>query len=327
MVYDKKIVVIGTGGTIAGQSGSAEDLTGYQAGELSIEQVLATVPGVEGYGPFESHQLCNIDSSDMTMTIWAKLAHTVQVYVDREDVAAVVITHGTDTLEEGSYFLHLTVRTTKPIVMVGAMRPATAISADGPLNLLQAVQIARSPQAVGQGVLVTLNGTINCARDVVKQHTTDVAAFGNSFFGHLGFVQDGQAHFYYQTLRKHTANSEFAPLSTERLPKVALITLYGGVEAELIHQVLQGKPHGIVLAGLGHGILPEKIRQIVEHSDIPIVRSSRTGSGMVSAMPSDSRFGFIVSDTLAPSKARLLLMLGLTKTTDRKQLQTYFEQY
>lgn len=327
MVYDKKIVVIGTGGTIAGQSGSAEDLTGYQAGELSIDQVLATVPGVEEYGPFESHQLCNIDSSDMTMAIWAKLAHMVQAYVDREEVAAVVITHGTDTLEEGSYFLHLTVRTTKPIVMVGAMRPATAISADGPLNLLQAVQIARSPQALGQGVLVTLNGTINCARDVVKQHTTDVAAFGNSFFGHLGFVQDGQAHFYYQTLRKHTASSEFAPLPTETLPKVALITLYGGVEAELIHQVLQGKPHGIVLAGLGHGILPEKIQQIVEHSDIPIVRSSRTGSGMVSAMPSDSRFGFIVSDTLAPSKARLLLMLGLTKTTDRKQLQTYFEQY
>lgn len=327
MVYDKKIVVIGTGGTIAGQSGSAEDLTGYQAGELSIDQVLATVPGVEGYGPFESHQLCNIDSSDMTLSIWAKLAHTVQAYVDREDVAAVVITHGTDTLEEGSYFLHLTVRTVKPIVMVGAMRPATAISADGPLNLLQAVQVARSPQAVGQGVLVTLNGTINCAREVVKRHTTDVNAFGNDFFGHVGFIQAGTPHFYYQSLRKHTAHSEFAPLTVDELPRVELITLYGGIESDLIHRVLQGKPRGLVIAGLGHGILPEKIQQILEHSEIPVVRASRTGYGMVSTMPSDNRAGFIVSDTLAPSKARLLLMLGLTKTTDCKQLQSYFQQY
>lgn len=327
MVYDKKIIVIGTGGTIAGQSSAAEDLTGYQAGELSIDQVLATVPGVEGYGPFESHQLCNIDSSDMTIAIWSELSRKVQTYVERDDVAAVVITHGTDTLEEGAYFLHLTVRTEKPIVMVGAMRPATAISADGPLNLLQAVQVARSPQAQGQGVLVTLNGTINCARDVVKQHTTDVDAFGNAFFGHLGFVQAGEAHFYYQSLRTHTLHSEFAPLTAESLPKVVLLTLYGGVEPELIHYVLQGKPRGLVIAGLGHGILPKKIQQIVEHSDIPIVRASRTGSGMVSAMASDSRDGFIVSDTLTPAKARLLLMLGLTKTSDRKQLQRYFYEY
>lgn len=327
MAYTKKIVVIGTGGTIAGQSGSAEDLTAYQAGELTIDEVLAIVPGVENYGPFESKQLCNIDSSDMTMAIWMELARTVQAAVDREDVAAVVITHGTDTMEEGSYFLQLTVQTNKPIVMVGAMRPATAISADGPLNLLQAMQIARSPEAVGKGVLVTLNGTINCAREVVKQHTTGSDAFGNAFFGHIGFVQDGIARFYYESLRKHTAASEFAPLTAKELPMVALVYLYGGIDSNVLHSVLQTKPHGLVLAGLGHGILPERIRQLVENLDIPVVRSSRTGSGMVSAMPNDSRHGFIVSDTLAPSKARILLTLGSTKTKDRAALQEYFYEY
>lgn len=137
-------------------------------------------------------------------------------------------------------------------------------------------------------------------------------------------MQDGIARFYYESLRKHTAASEFAPLTAKELPMVALVYLYGGIDSNVLHSVLQTKPHGLVLAGLGHGILPERIRQLVENLDIPVVRSSRTGSGMVSAMPNDSRHGFIVSDTLAPSKARILLTLGLTKTKDRAALQEYF---
>ena len=161
----------------------------------------------------------------------------------------------------------------------------------------------------------------------MKRHTTGSDAFGNDFFGHIGFVQDGVARFYYQSLRKHTLNSEFAPLAVKELPTVALVYLYGGIDSGVLHHVLQTKPHGLVLAGLGHGILPERIRQLVENLDIPVVRSSRTGSGMVSVMPNDSRHGFIAGDTLAPSKARILLTLALTKTTDRAALQEYFYEY
>lgn len=325
-MYSTKLVIIGTGGTIAGQSAVAEDLTGYHAGELSVDALVASVPGLDQYGPFESFQFCNIDSSSMTEAQWIGLARCVQSYVDRDDVGAVLITHGTDTMEETAYFLNLTVKTDKPVVLTGAMRPASAISAEGPLNLLQAAQTARSESAGQMGVLVVLNGAIDGAREVHKSHTTAVETFESPYFGHIGFVQEGVARFYYKPLRAHTKQSRFAPLNISELPLVVSLTLYADIPSDLLRKVLELNPKGLVLGGLGHGNMPQAIEKWVSELTIPVVRASRTGSGMVSVSQSASP-KFLVSDTLSPQKARILLMLGLTQTDKKEELQELFYTY
>lgn len=327
-VMSQYIALIGTGGTIAGQGASETDLTGYVSGVLGLDEILTAVPQAQAYGPFLFTEFSNMESSDMREQQWLALARLVQSYVNREDVAGVVITHGTDSMEETSYFLHLTVATDKPVIMTGAMRPAGALSADGPLHILQALQLARSPQAVGKGVLVTLNGYIDGAREVTKQNTTDVATFGNRIFGHLGIMQEGEAHFYQASVRCHTKDSEFAVDNlVDTLPSVALLTCYAGIEDSLVAAVLNTSIEGLVLAGLGHGTLPRQVIELTQNLSIPCVRSSRTGSGIVSAIPTDRVRGYLVSDSLSPQKARILLMLGLTKTQDREQLQNYFYRY
>ena len=325
----KKIVIIGTGGTIAGQSASDADLTGYQAGAIGVDDLLSSVPELGDYGPLESKQLCNIDSSDMTTDLWLSLSRLVQKEVAREDVAGVVITHGTDTMEESAYFLHLTVSTDKPIVVTGSMRPASAISADGPLNLLNAVLTARSPEARGKGVIVTLNNYLDCARDVTKQNTTDVATFASPLFGHQGLIQGGQSHWYYVSTRRHTKASEFAPLAADvrALPEVGILYLYGGVSAQYVESIKALPWQGLVIAGLGHGILPTWVEKEVKQLSIPVVRASRVAGGMVSALPDDGINQFLTADTLNLAKARILLMLGLAKGYGDKELQDAFNHY
>lgn len=327
MTYDKKVIIIGTGGTIAGRSGAAEDLTGYHAGELSVESLLSSVPGLMHYGPFECEQFSNIDSSDVTVEHWVRLATTVQRYVDDDTVEGIVITHGTDSMEETAYFLHLTVDTDKPVVLTGSMRPATAISADGPLNLLMAVQTVRSEASRGKGIIVALNGYLDCAREVAKLHTTDVATFGNDYFGHMGLVQDGIPFYYYEPLRRHTKYSEFARLGEQTLPQVEILYLYGGIKENFVAAALSQRLDGLVVAGLGHGIIPQRIQSQLSSLTIPIVRASKTGHGMVSPMKNDSLHGMVAADTLTPVKARILLMLGLTKTRHVDKLQSMFGTY
>lgn len=327
MTYDKKVIIIGTGGTIAGRSGAAEDLTGYHAGELSVESLLSSVPGLMHYGPFECEQFSNIDSSDITVEHWVRLAATVQRYVDDDTVAGIVITHGTDSMEETAYFLHLTVDTDKPVVLTGSMRPATAISADGPLNLLMAVQTVRAEASRGKGIIVALNGYLDCAREVTKLHTTDVATFGNDYFGHMGLVQDGIPFYYYEPLRRHTKHSEFARLGEQTLPQVEILYLYGGIKENFVAAALSQRLDGLVVAGLGHGIIPQRIQSQLSSLTIPIVRASKTGHGMVSPMKNDSLHGMVAADTLTPVKARILLMLGLTKTRHVDELQSMFGTY
>lgn len=322
----RKIVIIGTGGTIAGSSASAADLTGYRAGSLSIEALTSSVASLADYGPFAAEQFSNIDSSDMTVDHWERLAATVRERLSQADVAGVVITHGTDSMEETAYFFHLTVASAKPVVITGAMRPATAISADGPLNLLQAVQTARSPQARGKGVLVVMNGQIHGAREVTKQFTTDVATFGNPVFGIQGIVQEGNAYFYQTSTRRHTENSAFGSVNLKNLPSVAILSLYAGIDVKTVEAVLATKPAGVVVAGLGHGIFPDPVRRVLQQLDIPVVRASRTTGGLITA-GGDADNHWITADTLSPAKARILLMLGLTQTTDKRQLQSYFETH
>lgn len=334
------IVLIGTGGTIAGRAGSETDLTGYESGVLSLEDLLVDLPQAQAYGPFLFEQFSNIESSDITEGQWVGLAQMVQAYADRDDVAGIVITHGTDSMEETAYFLNLVIDTDKPIVLTGSMRPAGALSADGPLNLLQAMQLARTERAWGQGVLVTLNGYIDGARDVTKQNTTDVATFGNRCFGHLGLIQDGQAHIYYAPTRMHTEFSNFKVSHLVRyganhegtsnehpLPAVPLLTCYAGMDRNIIKAILATKPDGLVLAGLGHGTLPKQVIEETAHLAIPVVRASRTGSGLVSRLDSDKERGYLVSDSLTPQKARILLMLCLAKGYDKDQIRQAFKDY
>lgn len=323
---DKKIVIIGTGGTIAGKGQGASALTEYTAGSIGVDELIQAVPGLEDYGPFESVQFSNIDSSEMSPYRWVRLAVLINEVASREDVGGIVITHGTDTMEETAYFLQLTVGTDIPVVMTGSMRPATALSADGPVNLLQAVQVVRSTSAIGQGVLVVMNGYIDSARDVAKLHTTDVATFGNAQWGHMGCVQDGKAYFYYSPCRRHSKYSEFVLREEVELPSVGIVNLYGGMDTEIIKMVASCS-QGLVIGGFGNGTLPQGVLDVLHTIEVPKVRASRIGSGIVSSQSSDAKEGLIVSDSLSPVKARILLMLALQQKRRREELKAIFETY
>ena len=322
----KKIMIIGTGGTIAGTGNGASALTEYRAGSIGVEELMQAVPTLEEYGPFESIQFSNIDSSEMSPYRWVRLALLINDIAKRDDIAGIVITHGTDTMEETAYFLHLTVDVDIPVVMTGSMRPATALSADGPVNLLQAVQVARSENAWNQGVLVVMNGYIDSAREVAKLHTTDVATFGNAQLGHMGCVQNGTAYFYYTPRRKHTSNSEFILREEVELPSVGIVNLYGGMDTEILTMVAS-QSQGLIVGGFGHGTLPQGVRDTLKKITIPKVRSSRIGNGIVSSNSADVKEGFIVSDSLSPVKARILLMLALQRERSREDLERIFASY
>lgn len=321
-----KIMMIGTGGTIAGTGNGSSALTEYRAGSIGVDDLMQAVPALEEYGPFESVQFSNIDSSEMSPYRWGHLAKLVNEVAKRDDIGGIVITHGTDTMEETAYFLQLTVNTCKPVVMTGSMRPATALSADGPVNLLQAMQVARSKNAWNQGVLVVMNGYIDSAREVAKLHTTDVATFGNTQLGHMGCVQNGQAYFYYTPCRKHTSESEFILHNEVEFPTVGIVNLYGGMDTEILNMVAS-RSQGLVIGGFGHGTLPQGVRDTLKKIAIPKVRSSRIGNGIVSSNSSDVKEGFIVSDSLSPVKARILLMLALQQERSREELERIFATY
>lgn len=323
---DTKIMVIGTGGTIAGTGNGSSALTEYRSGSIGVDDLMQAVPALEGYGPFESIQFSNIDSSEMSPYRWVRLALLVNEVAERDDIGGIVITHGTDTMEETAYFLQLTVHTKKPVVMTGSMRPATALSADGPVNLLQAVQVARSENAWNQGVLVVMNGYIDSAREVVKLHTTDVATFGNAQLGHMGCIQNGKAYFYYTPCRKHTNDSEFILREGVELPQVGIVNLYGGMDTEILTMVAS-RSQGLIVGGFGHGTLPQGVRDTLKKITIPKVRSSRIGNGIVSSNSSDVKEGLIVSDSLSPVKARILLMLALQQERSREDLEKLFTLY
>ncbi len=320
-----KLLLVTTGGTIAGKASVATDLTGYQAGAVPAEELLAAVPELEPYGPFEVLPFSSIDSSDMTLQLWRSLAVQVEQALARPDIKGAVILHGTDTMEEGSYFLHLTVHTEKPIVFTGAMRPSTALSADGPMNLLQAMQVASSAEAHGKGVLVVFDGLIHGARNVQKVHTTCMDAFGNVQYGALGVVQDGEVEFVQESTKLHTYQSEFHLDAIDELPKVEILMNYGGIDPALFDGILATNPDGIILAGMGHGILPAPIKERAMKARPIIVRTSRIGTGKVSHL--HSMGSFLHGGTLSAPKLRILLTLALTMTKKRVELQGYINRY
>lgn len=326
-----RVRVLATGGTIAGAQTSSGH-RGYKAAAFSVEALIAAVPQVAELARLEVEQVAAIGSQDMDDATWLELARRTQAAVDSPEVAGVVITHGTDTLEETAYFLNLVVHSHKAIVLVGAMRPATAISADGPMNLYNAVAVAAHPDARARGTLVVANDEIHFAREVAKTSTTQLGTFRATHRGLAGLVNAGRLHLYAPPVRRHTASTEFSAQTLPALPRVAIIYAHAGMGRELIDAAVRAGAAGIVVAGVGDGNLGAAALAAATgaaKAGVAVVRSSRTGGGVVerNIEIDDDRLGFVAADELNPQKARVLLMLGLTRTSDAAALQAMFYTY
>jgi len=326
------IVILATGGTIAGSGATSTTTVGYKAATVPVQALIDAVPELKKIAAVRGEQVFQIASQNMTNDYWLKLAKRVNELVQQPDVAGIVVTHGTDTLEETGYFLNLVSKTDKPVVIVGAMRPSTALSADGPINLYNAVLIARSKEAVGKGVLVCLNDQINAARDVTKTNTSTADTFKSPDLGLLGYVQGDRVAFYRLPARKQTLNSEFDISAVDKLPNVEIAYGFANVSRIAIDAFAASGVDGIVYAGVGDGNPSELTEQALADArakGILIVRSARAGSGIVARNNevNDDKRDFIVSDTLNPQKARILLTVALTKTRDTKELQRIFYEY
>ena len=322
--HGRKVVILATGGTIAGV-GKAGKIAGYRPGSLSAEDLISTTPELETVADIEAIQVCNVNSDDITAEIWLELAAKVNELAADPEIAGFVITHGTDTMEETAYFLNLTVKTEKPVVLTGSMRPSTAISADGPINLYDAVCVAASQEAVGLGVLVVFSDRICAARFVTKTSTYHVTAISSGEGGAIGLVRDGRVYLYESPEKKHTVGSEFDVAGLTSLPKVAI--LYFAVDADpALLSFAAENSDGVVIAGAGAGEFSRAFKSVIKSLSIPVVISSRIDDGII--LPDNLLCGdTIAADNLSPQKAAILLRLALTKTADRAAIQEMFFTY
>lgn len=323
--------MLATGGTIAGAQTQGRG-RGYKAAAFSVEALISAVPQISELAQLDVEQVAAIGSQDMDNATWLKLAARTQAAVDRADVAGVVITHGTDTMEETAFFLNLVIRSEKPVVLVGAMRPATAISADGPMNLFNAVAVAAHADARRRGVLVVANDEIHFAREVAKTNTTQVGTFHSTHRGLAGLVNAGRLHWYAPPVRRNTHASEFSLANVGALPRVDIVYAHAGMGREQIDAAAHAGAQGIVIAGVGDGNLAAPAATAAAEAvrgGVAVVRSSRTGGGVVerNIEIDDDKLGFIAADELNPQKARVLLMIGLTRTREIAQLQAFFYEY
>lgn len=326
------IHILATGGTIAGAGNSSDKTkTAYTAGEVAISSLLEAVPEVKNVAHVTGEQIVSIGSQDMNDDVWLTLANRINELL-KGDVDGIVITHGTDTMEETAYFLNLVVKSNKPVVLTGAMRPSTAISADGPLNLYNAVVTAASKESVGKGVMVVMNGLILGAESTQKMNTIDVQTFQAPNAGALGYVFNGKTFYNDVTTHRHTVNSVFDVTGLKSLPKVGIVYSYSNVAADVMDPFLNNGYKGIIHAGVGNGnyhknLFPKLLE--AREKGIIVVRSSRvpTGPTTLDGEVDDAKYQFVASQELNPQKARVLLMLALTKTNDWKQIQQYFLDY
>jgi L-asparaginase len=328
-----RVAIIATGGTIAGAAASNTEINDYKGASVGIQALLDAVPELKRVAEVRGEQLFQIDSSTITNSHWLRLARRVNELLAQGDVDGVVITHGTDTMEETAYFLNLVVKSSKPVVLVGSMRPSTAISADGPVNLYNAVALAASQDAIGKGVLVVLNDQINGAREVTKTNASNTDTFRNWELGFLGYMQDGVPHFYRVSTRRHTTDTEFDVSKLEKLPEVDIAYGYASMNGAAVDAYVAAGAQAIVYAGVGEGSVAgtgiEPALIAARKKDVIVVRASRTGNGIVSRTASnhDDEYGFVVADNLSPQKARILVMLALTRTHDIRQIQKMFYVY
>ncbi len=323
------ITILATGGTIAGSGKSAVD-SAYQAGQLNVDTLIDAVPEMKNLAKIKGEQIVKIGSQDMSDEVWLKLAKTINKQC--ADTDGFVITHGTDTMEETAYFLNLTVKCPKPVVLVGAMRPATEKSADGPLNLYNSIVVATDKKSAGRGVLVAMNGQVLGARDVTKTSTTAVQTFNSPNFGVLGYIHNSKVDYERSPESIHTVNSPFNVDNLNELPKVGIIYAYSNMPTEPLQSLLDAGYKGIVSAGVGNGNVNATNLALLEKAvkdGVAVVRSSRVPTGYTTrdAEVDDSKYGFSASGTLNPQKARVLLQLALTQTKDPKVIQQYFNDF
>lgn len=323
--------VIATGGTIAGAQSSAQGY-GYKSGAYDVNTLIEAVPNLDRIARITGEQLVNIGSQDMNDEVWLKLAKRLAEVLESKDVDAVLIMHGTDTLEETSYFLSLVTKNPKPVVMVGSMRPATAISADGPGNIYNAVAVAVSPEARGRGTLVSLNDEFHYARNVVKTNTTSLQTFSSLNRGPAGLVHTGTVEWFEPMDRKVGAQTEFSIANLDKLPRVDIIYAHANMSADLIDAAVKNGAKGIVVAGVGDGNMTTPALEALKKaasSGVAVVRSTRLPAGLVlrNNEVNDDEMGFVASGELNPPKSRVLLQLALTKTDDPERIQTMFRTY
>jgi len=326
-----QVTILATGGTIAGAAATGTQ-SGYKSGAVTIDAMLAAVPGIDKVATVKGEQVANVGSQDMSFEVLMKLARRINEIAPNSDIDGIVITHGTDTMEESAYFLNLTVKTDKPVVMVGSMRPSTAVSADGPLNLYNAVGVAADPRAKGRGVMVVMNDQIHAAHSLTKTSTTAVETFMSPGRGLIGMASYGKNDFYSSPIWKHTTQSEFDISNVTKLPRVDVV--FGDVDmpGDLIAASVAAGAKGIVIAGVGNGNMNKSAVDAATkaaQSGVVVVRSSRVPTGLVgrNVELDDDKLGFVASYELNPQKARVLLSLALLKKRSLTDIQNLYDLY
>ena len=336
MTYDTlpRVYLFGTGGTISFVAESRTDFANYsyQGNQLTIDEMLARVPEARDTAQVVAEQVINVGSTEVYPEHWLTLANIInRRFAEDQDAAGVAVTHGTATLEETAYFLNLTVRDRRPVAVTGAMRPPSAMGTDADNNLMDAVRVAADPGSAGRGALVVLNNEIQSARDVTKTDSYRVETFQSGHMGFLGYADsDGTVVYYRRPDRRHTADSEFDVSGIAELPTVDIAYAYAGVSDTVIDALVEAKVSGIVAAGLGSGGSPSPFMAALRRAvaaGVPVVISTHVGTGRVVQTRRFMEEGYIVADNLHPKKARILLMLGLTATSDPAELQRMMLEY
>lgn len=325
------VVVLATGGTIAGAAPS-EVQAAYSTGQVGVQQLIGAVPQAHTLASLRGEQVSNIGSQDMNDEVWLKLARRVNELATASDVHGIVITHGTDTIEETAYFLNLVVKTRKPVVLTAAMRPSTALSADGPLNFYNAVAVAANNDAAGRGVLVVINDWIHGASSLTKTSTTAVQTFLSPLRGLIGTVAYGQAEFYRGPVGRNTMDSEFSLDHVSALPRVDIIEAYENMDGALIEAAAAAGAKGIVVAGVGNGNMTQAALDALaaqSKKGIVCVRSSRVVTGRVgrNVEVDDDKLNLVASEDLSPHRARVLLRLALLEPRSLADMQRIFGEY
>lgn len=325
------VVILATGGTIAGSAESGTQ-AGYTSGQVGIQTMIDAVPGIKDIANVTGEQISNVGSQDISIEIWLKLASRINELLATDAVDGIVITHGTDTQEETAYFLNLVVDSEKPVVTTGSMRPSTAVSAEGPLNLYNAVAVAANPKSAGHGVMVVMNDQIHSAQAVTKTNTTSVQTFMSPLQGLMGAVLYGQLEFYRYPHGIHTSESVFSVEGVTELPRVDIVYACADASADIIDLCVKAGAKGIVIAGVGNGNMTTAMLKSAKKAvdkGVIVVRSTRVPTGYVlrNSEVNDDQYGTIASDELNAQKSRVLLMLTLLQNRSVQETQEFFYTY
>lgn len=323
------VAILATGGTIAGSADSKTQMTGYKIGSVRVQALIDAVPDIQKIANIKGYDIANIGSESMTVEVWLKLANKINELLSSKSCDGVVITHGTDTLDETSFFLNLVVKSDKPVVMVGAMRPSTAYSADGPVNILNAVKLAASPKAKGMGVLIAMNDAINGARDVLKTNTLRVDTFQNQEMGYLGYFEAGEPVFYKKSIKPNTKDTEFNIKGLKDLPRVDIVVSHANDDGAMVEAAVKAGAKAIIHAGTGNGSIHVNTEPAINEAvkkGVIVMRAARVPFGAVTAVPGYWE-NTLHAGLLTPQHARILMQLALTKTSDPKKIQAIFDKY